>query len=248
MYQQSSRRIAYAAIFGAFAGAVSLIFANPLVSVLFGFPILAYLLIDPAEIFDFLAYFIGGPRVGVLTAFIHFMILLLAAGISANLVNLTGAPMKLAGVLSAFLGLSIGLRLYSRAAAKNPRLNRMISSSFLAGAIVRVLIMIPANIVYFFVAGPIAFGGVDNLLGFAASLLSRVGIHTVGFWDLLGWILLITSIYNIFMIALAALPSYILLVYTLKINTMTGQLYSGRVWIASHFNSNGGLSTTKTNA
>jgi riboflavin transporter FmnP len=248
MYVQPSRKIAYAAIFGAFAGAISLIFANPLVSVLFGFPILTYLLIDPAEIFDFLAYFIGGPRVGILTAFIHFMILLLAAGISGSIVNLTGAPMKLAGVLSAFLGISIGLRLYSKAAAKSPRLNRMISTSFLSGAIVRVLIMIPANVVYFFVAGPIAFGGLDKLLGYAAFLLSKVGIQTSGFWDLMGWVLLITSIYNVFMIALAALPSYVLLVYTLKINTLSGRLYSGKVWIATHFNSNGGLSATKTNA
>ena len=248
MYTQPSRKIAYAAVFGAFAGVVSLIFANPVVSVIFGFPILTYLLIDPAEIFDFLAYFIGGPRVGVFTAFIHFFILLLAAGITGNLINLTGAPMKLAGVLSAFLGISVGLRLYSRAASKNPRLNRMISSSFLSGAVVRVLIMIPANIVYFFVAGPIAFGGVNNLLGYADSLLSKVGIQTFGFWSLITWVLLITSVYNVFMITLAAFPSYILLVYTLKINTLSGQLYSGRVWIASHFNSNGGLSLTKTNA
>lgn len=249
MYIQRSRRIAYAAVFGAFAGAVSLIFANPAMSVLFGFPILTYLLIDPAEIFDFLAYFIGGPRVGILTAFIHFLILLLAAGIAGSLTNLTGAPMKLAGVYSGFLGVSLGLKLYSRAAASNPRLNRMISSSFISGAIVRVLIMIPANIIYFFVAGPIAFGSVDNLLGYANFLLLKFGgIYTFGFWDLLAWILLITSIYNAFMIALAALPSYILLVYTLRVGALTGQLYRGRVWITTHFQSNGGVSAAKNNA
>jgi len=247
MYLQRSRKIAYAAVFGAFAGAVSLIFANPAISVIFGFPILTYLLIDPAEVFDFLAYFIGGPRVGVITAFIHFLILILAAGISGSLTNLTGAPMKLAGVLSGFLGLSLGLKLYNRAVARNPRLNRMISTSFIASAIVRVCIMIPANIVYFFVAGPIAFGGLDKLLAFAAFLLGNVGIHTSGFWDLLAWILLITSLYNVFMVAVAALPSYILLVYTLRLNALPGHLYSGRVWIASHFQSNGDVTAVETN-
>lgn len=248
MYLQRSRKIAYATVFGAFAGTISLIFANPAVSIIFGFPILTYLLIDPAEVFDFLAYFVGGPRVGVMTAFIHFLILLLSAGVSGSVTNLTGAPMKLAGVLSGFLGLSLGLNLYRRAVASNPRLNRMISTSFVASAIVRVLVMIPANIVYFFVAGPIAFGGLDKLLGYAAFLLGNVGIHTTGFWDLMAWILLITSLYNVFMVALAALPSYILLVYTLRLNALPGQLYLGRVWIATHFQSNGDVTSAKTDA
>ncbi len=237
-----SRKVAYTATFGAFAGMLSLLPAIPGSGAILGFPILAYLLLDPAEIFDFLAYFIGGPRVALPTAFIHFLFLLIAAILSGNALNFAGAFVKLAAVLSSFGGIFLGLRIYDRAVGGNGRLRRMIASSYTMAAITRVLILIPINIIFILAITPIVFGSLNNFLYCKifcpASLFNAVGIHTSGFWDLMGWILLVTSLYNLVQLVIAAIPSYILLVYSLSANLMQDQSYSGRVWIAARFHIN----------
>ncbi len=242
MSLRRSRKTAYIATFGALAGILSFLPAFPGATALLGFPILSYLLIDPAEIFDFLAFFVGGPIVAVPTALIHCMVLAIAAVFTGNWLNFAGAFVKLAAVLSSFLGMSVGLRLYERAIGQGGKLSRMVKSSFASAAVFRVLILIPINIIFILTVTPLFFGSLNGFLYCKiycpASLLNTVGIHTFGFWDLMGWILLITSIYNLVQLAIVAIPSYVLLFYTLRINLFQGQIYSGRVWIASQFKAN----------
>ncbi len=252
MYSRRSRQVAYIATFGALAGLLSFLPAFPGATALLGFPILSYLLIDPAEIFDFLAYFIGGPAVAIPTAIIHCLVLLIAAVLGGGpffLFNFGGAFVKLAAVLCSFLGMSLGLKLYARAAGQSGRLGRMIKSSFSTAAIVRVLILLPINVLYIVSVAPLVFGSLQKFLDFPRLLLRAVGVQTTptGFWDVMVWILLITSIYNLVQLVLAAIPSYILLFYILRVDFFQGQAFAGRVWIASRFRTDGGVAPPKAN-
>ncbi len=93
MYKYSlARDISLSATFGALAIAFSILrFEIP-------YPIAPFLKIDFSEIIDLLALFIGGIKVGLIAATIHFL------GLMTHAEFLVGPPMKYAAVLSMFLG------------------------------------------------------------------------------------------------------------------------------------------------
>ncbi len=96
-----SIRISYIAIFSGLALLMSL----SGISKLLIYPPVPYLKFDPAEIFDMMAYFIGGLEVALITTFIHFIGLALIGG------DIIGPGMKLLAVLSMILGYHLGVKI-----------------------------------------------------------------------------------------------------------------------------------------
>ncbi|PCN50978.1 hypothetical protein B6U99_01545 [Candidatus Geothermarchaeota archaeon ex4572_27] len=88
-------KVAYVAVFGAMAAVISLL------KIEIPFPILVWLKFDFAEIPDLIAYLLGGLWVGVVTAFVHMLLLNIAA-----MHPVIGPVMKFLAVISMMVGIS----------------------------------------------------------------------------------------------------------------------------------------------
>ena len=99
-----SIKISYIAIFSGLALLTSL----SGLSRLFIYPPVPYLKFDPAEIFDMMAYFIGGFEIALITSLIHFIGLALLGG------DILGPGMKLLAVLSMIIGFHVGAKISSK--------------------------------------------------------------------------------------------------------------------------------------
>jgi len=127
-------KISYCAVFGALAALISILkFEIPM-------PILFWLKFDFAEIPDMIAYLLGGFEVGIITTFIHMLLL----NISATH-PIIGPMAKFSAVISMMIGISILRRIKS-----NPGL----ISSITTAMVFRVVIMTFVNIIIFYVFLP----------------------------------------------------------------------------------------------
>ena len=95
---RESIKISYIAIFSGLALATSL----SGISHILIYPPVPYLKFDPAEIFDMIAYLLGGPLIGIITSSIHFLGLTVLSG------DIIGPSMKYVAVLSMIVGYHIG--------------------------------------------------------------------------------------------------------------------------------------------
>lgn len=94
-------KISYIAIFSGLALLTSLSgLSNMLI-----YPPAPYLKFDPAEIFDMMAYFIGGFEIALMTSLIHFIGLSLLGG------DLLGPSMKFLAVVSMLIGFHVGVKI-----------------------------------------------------------------------------------------------------------------------------------------
>lgn len=163
-------KISYAAVFGSLAAVISLL------RIEIPMPILFWLKFDFAEIPDMIAYFLGGFKVGLSTAFIHMIILNMAAehpGI--------GPAAKFLAVISMMIGISL-YRRWRRGSS----LIGMLSIAI----ILRVFIMTIANIVIFYVFLPGLLKALPGILSpFFGEIRSIEAALIVT--------LLLTGIYNI---------------------------------------------------
>ena len=159
-----SKEIALASVMGGLAIALSV------ARIQFPFPILTYLKFDAAEIPSFAAYYISGPVVGYLCAFLHFL------GMLARGSNPFGASMKLLAVLSTLVGMHLVK-------------GRGVKLEIAMGGLSRVVIMTFANIVYMFFLFP-------SYLSFTAKTFRAFGINVHTESETLMVLLVLTGIFN----------------------------------------------------
>lgn len=174
-------KVAYVAVFGAMAAVISLL------KIEIPFPILVWLKFDFAEIPDLIAYLLGGLWVGVVTAFVHMLLLNIAA-----MHPVIGPVMKFLAVISMMVGISAWRKL-----KHNPGM----LSSLAVAAVFRVVIMTFANIVCFYVFLPEVLKAMPEIL---RPFFGEIGSVEAAFMIALG----LTGIYNALHTVLTIVISY----------------------------------------
>lgn len=174
--------LAGSAVFGALAALITLA-APPALQP--PFPILFYLKFDVAEVVDLSSFMLFGPSAGFLTAGIHGLILGTVGG-SAGF-GPFGASLKFLGVLTTYAGLWLASKL-----GKSRLTGTGIKMTLLSLA-TRVSLMTVVNLLYILFISQVVFG--MDYLGYPQFLLSKVGINVSGA-ALIGYVLLLTAIYN----------------------------------------------------
>lgn len=177
-------KVAYVAVFGAIAAAISLL------KVEIPFPILVWLKFDFAEIPDLIAYLLGGPWVGIATAFVHMLLLNIAA-----MHPIVGPAMKFLAVVSMIMGISV---------LRTLRPNPGMWSSLAMAAVFRVIIMTLANIVCFYMFLPEVLKALPGILrpffgeigSVEAALIIALGL--TGIYNALHTVLTVVISYKVF--------------------------------------------------
>lgn len=168
-------KIAYISVFGALALVVSLSkFEIP-------YPIAPFLKIDFSEIIDILALFLGGEYVGLLTATVHFL------GLMVNTEFLIGPPLKYIAVISMFLGVLLTGKIFG--SWKNWG-KREMGISMLISSIVRAIVMVIINIIVILWIAP-------EFYDFFAYQLTLLGYSKITLMDVILYTSLVVGSYNI---------------------------------------------------
>ncbi len=159
--------LAGAAVFGALAAVATV--AGRVYPLRFPVPGFQFLQFDLAELIDVLGFLIFGPVVGIVTTFIHGIVLTASSGD----VPLIGPFLKFSAVISMLFGLWAGYQLYSRS---NARGGTKVGFSLMTGLglTFRVLIMTPVNYVFLIVF----FSSPDSppTIGFVSAYLAWIGV------------------------------------------------------------------------
>ena len=188
--------LAGAAVFAALAALMTL--ARAAVP----FPLIPYLQIDLAELPIMISFFLFGPLAAVVTELVHWLFLN-EIGLDAPL----GPAIKLAAVLSTFLGFWLGSMIYSRLSwvtGRRPAVG--LSLMFGLGVILRIVVMTAANYAVLVYIGPVVFGA--NYLAFAKSTLSgTTGWQFNSDQAVLFWVLVFTAMYNGINLLVASIPA-----------------------------------------
>ena len=192
--------IAGSAVFGALAALITLA-APPALQP--PFPILFYLKFDVAEVVDLSSFMIFGPSAGLVTAGIHALILGSVGG-SAGF-GPFGASLKFLGVLTTYLGLWAASKLGKRQLVGTGLKMTLLSLG------TRVSLMTVVNYLYILFISQVVFG--MDYLGYPQFLLSQIGISVTGL-ALIGYVLLLTAVYNAVHVIFSVVVS-LLLVNTL---------------------------------
>jgi len=155
--------MAGAAVFGALAGVMTVAIQIP-----YPVPGLQFLRFDAAEIVDSLAFLAFGPVVGLLTAVVHWLVL----NFLPTTFPIFGPLLKLFAVVSTFLGMLIGHRVFLQLGRRaGRRAGYGLITGF--GLANRVLIMTVVNYLFYtFVFVP----GSSPSLAFWAAYLGGLGI------------------------------------------------------------------------
>lgn len=165
---RDSIKISYIAILGGLALLTSL----SGLSRLFIYPPVPYLKFDPAEIFDMIAYLLGGLEIALLTSIIHFIGLSILGG------DILGPGMKFIAIVSMIIGFHIG---------------GMISDRFIVKLFISILVRVVAtsvaNIYVLTVLAPgfLEVFNIYNKLFFID--LSGIGLLLIA--------LILTGVYNV---------------------------------------------------
>ena len=175
MKSKYTLKIAYISVFGALALVISLSKLE------IPYPIAPFLKIDFSEIIDLLALFFGGGYVGILTATVHFL------GLMVNAEFLVGPPMKYIGVLSLFLGIFISEKLLGHYTKWE---KREFGISIVISSLIRAVIMILVNIILILWIAP-------EFYNFYTYQLTLLGYAKVTFLDVTLYMSLIIGSYNI---------------------------------------------------
>lgn len=211
--------LAGSAVFGALAALITLA-APPALQP--PFPILFYLKFDVAEVVDLSSFMIFGPSAGLLTAGIHGLILGTVGGAAGF--GPFGASLKFLGVLTTYVGLWLASRFgKSRIVGAGLKMT-------LLGLLTRVSLMTVVNYLYILFISQIVFG--MDYLGYPQFLLSQVGINVSGA-GLIGYVLLLTAVYNAVHVIFSMVVS-LLLVNTLL--TRAPNLLQTGAWISRLLN------------
>ena len=187
------------------------------------FPILPFLLFDPAEIFSVLAFLIFGPIPAIITAMVHWLFLT-TTGTGAPL----GPAVKFAAVLSTLFGLWLGSAVYQRLMLKQYR-NTLVFCFMLGFAMLsRVVILLAVNFFVFTYIGPVIFG--IDYLGFSQTTLqATLHMQFTGMWQVLMAMLFFTSVYNALHTIFSVAVPYVVMT---PLASKVPQLASGNSWIS----------------
>ena len=165
---RESLKISYIAIFSGLALATSL----SGISHVLVYPPVPYLKFDPAEIFDMIAYLLGGPLIGVITATIHFL------GLTALSGDIIGPGMKFIAVLSMIGGYHLG---------------RLLSGNYLVkiglSTLTRIIVMTILNTIVLLAVAP-SFLEIFKVY-------NKLFLIDLSGYDLLIIALILTGVYNL---------------------------------------------------
>jgi riboflavin transporter FmnP len=187
LFARRSVTLTGAAVFGSLAAVSTVIIPAAIQP---SFPVMPFLLFDPAELFSVLAFLIFGPVAAVITATVHW-IFLTATGNNGVL----GPAVKFAAVLSTLFGLWFGSAVYRALSKKANHISVALGSMLGLAILTRVGILLVANYFVFTYIGPVIFG--MDYLGFGQHTLeATLGLRFTGPWDILIAMLLYTSIFN----------------------------------------------------
>ncbi len=175
MKDRYTLKIAYISIFGALALLISLSKLE------IPYPIAPFLKIDFSEIVDLLAFFLGGEYVGILTATIHFL------GLMVNAEFLIGPPMKYIAVLSMFFGIFITEKIFGEYGNWG---KKEFGVAITLSSILRAFIMIGVNLIVILWIAP-------EFYDFFSYQLTSLGYTNVTFLDVFIYMSLIIGSYNI---------------------------------------------------
>ena len=129
-----------AAVFGALAALITFLVQIPYPVPFFS----AFLNLDLAEIVDVSAFLIFGPTVGLLTAFIHYLVLHALPQPSP----VFGPLLKLFGVTTMLIGMWLGHGTYSRILKRTGGRATGFAIMVAVGAAVRAILLTPVNYLF----------------------------------------------------------------------------------------------------
>jgi len=156
------------------------------------YPIIPYLRFEAAEVPVVLGFLILGPRVGLFSSVIYWVVLLFVGEFSP-----LGPTMKFAAVASMLIGLWLGFK-----TGRSPGFSLFAGSCM--GCIFRVALMSLFNYVILLFVSP-------EFLGFAAgSISAALGISFPNNLAALAAVLVFTAIFNIIHVAVSIIPAYLL--------------------------------------
>ncbi len=193
MSKVSALKVSSAALFGALAAALTMAKAITTIP----FPILPYLKFELAELPVFIAFLALGPRVGLASALIYWMVLTPIGEFTP-----LGPAMKFTAVTSTLIGMWLGLRIQQLMGLRGGGIGALIVCGVF-GAIIRVLVMTFFNYLVLAVLLP-------EWLVFANALLNRAGFHVSTAWEALLLVLSFTAVFNVLHTLLSLVPSYII--------------------------------------
>ena len=188
--------LAGAAVFAALAAILTLARA------VIPFPLIPYLQIDFAELPIMISFFLFGPFAAIITELAHWLFLN-ETGSDVPL----GPAIKLAAVLSTFLGFWLGSMIYSRLGLGRERRAAFgLSLMFGFGALLRIAAMTVVNYFVLVYIGPVLFG--INYMAFAKStLVASTGWQFNADAAVLFWVLVFTALYNLINLLVASIPA-----------------------------------------
>lgn len=177
----------------------------------FPYPIIPYLKFDLAEIPVFLAFLLFGPRAGMFSATIYWLVLLLVGAFSP-----LGPTMKFMAVFSTLIGLWVGFKL-----RPSPRIGFILG--FALGCAIRVAVMSMFNyLVLMYV-----FPGFLELA--TASISVSLGLKISDSVVALAMTMIFTAIFNILHVPLSIIPAYLVVKSLMRAG---GRIESSELWYA----------------
>ncbi len=218
--RRKSTMLAGAAVFGSAAMVMSIAFPARVQP---PFPWLPFLRFDPTEIPAFLAFLIFGPVAGVLTALVHYL-LLLAQTTRGPL----GPSLKFAAIVASMLGLWMGSALVDRA-SRHSRITTAFGSMFVFAAVSRLAFTTVLNLVVFTSLGPLF--GIDYIGTSQKAMALSLGLTLTSPYDVLVYALVLAGAYNLIQLVVSALPAFALIT---PLVVKLPELASGGTWLARY--------------
>lgn len=191
MSKSLALRVSGAALFGALATLLTM--AKAVTT--FSFPVLPYLKFELAELPVVVAFLALGPRVGLASALVYWMVLTPIGEYTP-----LGPAMKFAAVASMLVGMWLGLYLHRLLGLRGGGVAALALSGVF-GALIRVLVMTLFNYLILAVFLP-------EWMVFASSLLSKAGFHVPTAQAALLLVLAFIAVFNVAHVAFSLIPPY----------------------------------------
>ncbi len=167
----TTTRLAGAAVFGAIAAVTTFALQIP-----YPVPGFTFLVIDPAELVDVLAFLLFGPSIGFLTAIVHWGVL----NFLPTAVPIFGPLLKLFAVGSMLIGMWAGHSLVKRVVPQRAGKKTVLGLMLAFGLITRVLVLTPVNYLFLiFIFAPGFAPSASFLEFYLGGLAIYNGLHTL---------------------------------------------------------------------
>lgn len=213
-FRKKTYQVAGASIFGSLATVVTI------GKIAIAFPILPFLMFDIAEIFSVSALLLFGPLSSVITATVHWIMLVIRGG---SFVAGIGPTMKLLAVLSTLLGMWAG---YKISYLTRLRIGYLVFLMMFLALISRVGIMALANYVLYAYVTP--FLGLPYITFIRETLVRTLGLELLTEADVILYAVLVVSLFNAIHVLFTLIPSFLII---LPISEKVYPISIQRPWI-----------------